>query len=345
MPTRLEIGSSSLRQEYLEALKKAYRNRRLVLFLGAGVSFPYGIPTWKDLVTDILINRSDNRFQHFFPSYRGALASWMTDNFDFSPTLLARVIRYQIDNHGYITDEKQQAHEYKRIVREALYNSYKPNVQGETALSKIVEIVKVNEGINRAFPAIVTFNFDDLLERMLKAEGVNNKPVYKNSRATDTALPIIHVNGYLPRNGNSLDSDLIFTEDEFNKLTFSQLHWAVSSLVSYLRDYTVLFVGLSMTDPNLRRLLDGTCINKGKPAHYLIRKDYKLTGQELSEARWAVEAKAQEYRLRTGEEEAKGEPMLTDAIEKMLRQAHKYDRRLFKDMGVGVLWTNRHYQE
>ncbi|NID09532.1 SIR2 family protein [Fibrivirga algicola] len=340
---RIQIGSSSrLRLKYLNDLKEAYKERRLVLFLGAGVSLPYGIPTWKDLVTNILINRADERYEYFFPAYRPALASWLSDKLGFSPTLLARVIRYQIDNHGHLSDVKQQVNEYRRVIRDALYRTYRPDVQGDTTLAALVRIIEANEGENRerAFPAIVNFNFDNLLEKMLTERGIGVNPVYKNSRVINKNLSIIHVNGYLPNNSSKLDSELIFTEDEFNKLTFSQLHWAVSELTNYLRNYTVLFVGLSMSDPNLRRLLDGTCLNKRKTVHYVLRKDYVLSAEELEQAKSEIEARAQEIRARVGEGEIKSNVSLTDAIETMLKQAHKYDRRLFKDMGVGTLWLN-----
>ena len=85
-----------MRTEYLHALQQAWRERRLVLFLGAGVSMPYGVPAWRELVLHLLLDTADRRFAQFMPHYRPALATWLADRFDFSPALLARVVKYQL---------------------------------------------------------------------------------------------------------------------------------------------------------------------------------------------------------------------------------------------------------
>src|SRR4051794_16694781 len=50
-------------------------------------------------------------------------------------------------------------------------------------------------------------------------------------------------------------ADVVFTEPDYHRLTDSVFHWSLSFIVERLRKNTVPFIGLSMSDPNLRRLL------------------------------------------------------------------------------------------
>jgi hypothetical protein len=93
-------------------------------------------------------------------------------------------------------------------------------------------------------------------------------------------LPVLHVRGYLPSTKPIPEADLVFTEDEYHRVSFSPFHCSQTELVSLLRNYTVLFVGLSMSDPNLRRLLDASHSPNSGTNHYLLRTGYTLTPQD-----------------------------------------------------------------
>jgi hypothetical protein len=91
---RVSIGSASVNASALKGLRSAWRNRQLVLFLGAGVSIPYGLPAWKNLVLELLFDQAEatRRLGSLWPHYRRAVASWMTDYFDYDPLVLARMV-------------------------------------------------------------------------------------------------------------------------------------------------------------------------------------------------------------------------------------------------------------
>jgi hypothetical protein len=349
MMPRKCIDKSKVRVEYLQALKEAWAKRRLALFLGAGVSQPYGIMNWNDLVLDLLLDES-NPLQQFWPHYRAALASWLADNYDFSPITLARVVRYRV---GKIADDMADVRRqrmFMNYVRGFLYRTYDPTPGVRTSLDAIVELLHKSETVGRqngqGVPAVVTFNFDNILEMKLKEKNRRLKvhPVYDAKRRNGDGLPIVHVHGYLPKDGAIPTGNFVFTENDYHRLTYSIFHWSMAEITSYLRNYTVLFVGLSMSDPNLRRLIDATHVSNGRatnfrPEHFLLRKDYKLPANERDNVIREIKLRARKKGKAIGRQEVKGNPNISRAIDVMLEEAHRYDRQLFEDMGVGTIWV------
>src|SRR5688572_26633953 len=92
------IGKSQVNASDLKGLRTAWKQRQLVLFLGAGVSMAYGIPSWKNLVLEMLFDQTEHagRLKNLFPHYRRALAEWLADYFEYNPIILARIIEDDI---------------------------------------------------------------------------------------------------------------------------------------------------------------------------------------------------------------------------------------------------------
>ena len=92
--SKVRVGSATVNASDIKGLRYAWRNRQLVLFLGAGVSIPYGLPSWKSLVLELLFEQAQGtrRLGNMWPHYRRAVASWMTDYFDYDPLVLARMV-------------------------------------------------------------------------------------------------------------------------------------------------------------------------------------------------------------------------------------------------------------
>ena len=88
-------------------------------------------------------------------------------------------------------------------------------------------------------------------------------------------LPIYHVHGFLPRHEKiPKDREIIFSEDAYHGQFIDPFSWSNLIQLNKLSQNTCLFIGLSLTDPNLRRLLDvANRKNPGKAMnHYLIKK-------------------------------------------------------------------------
>lgn len=94
-------------------------------------------------------------------------------------------------------------------------------------------------------------------------------------------IPIYHVHGYLPKSKTIKNHNLVFSEDGYHTQFIDPYSWSnLIQLYKYMNN-SCLFIGVSLSDPNLRRILDiskrknGDGINK----HFIIKK---MPSQESS---------------------------------------------------------------
>ena len=339
-PTKLRVGAATVNWSDLQGLRAAWQGRQLVLFLGAGVSIPYGLPSWKNLVLELLFEQAERtrRLGRMWPHYRRAVASWMTDYFDYDPLVLARM--FERDLRRRLGGAAPSDEEFLERLRVHMY-AHVREPQGRTLLRTVADLVA--RGTARSgVEAVVTFNFDDLLEQELAARQVNVSSVINRERQKGDGLRIVHAHGFVPRTGPISREHIVFTEPDYHRLTESVFHWGLSEIVERLRKSTVLFIGLSMSDPNLRRLLDASR-NSDIPPHWQIQKRHAIRDHELRDAMIDVERRARVYAadIGTGFDEQKKPDQLEDAIRAALLQADTYDDNVFESMGVKTIWVDR----
>jgi hypothetical protein len=202
----------------LEELASRIRQRRVILFAGAGVSMCVGLPSWETLIRHMAEKLgyeqdspelSDVSYQELAEYYRlkhgsiGPLRSWMDRKWTVSP-------------------EKVRA-------------------------SRIHELI-----VSLDFPVIYTTNYDRNLEVAYEIYG---KPFVKVANAKDIAKATDHVTQIVKFHGDfEEDQSLVLAEtDYFDRLSFDSpmdVKFRADALVR-----TVLFIGYSMSDLNIRLLL------------------------------------------------------------------------------------------
>lgn len=248
-----ETTKSDRREKHknkLNDLKNIYTNESLVLFLGAGVSADANIPTWDDLISKLfmelmnsLIYKNEIRLDE---KEKFIIENSVKRESDFSPIIKTRLLKT-----GFMGELEEQ-------LKDLMY------VPGEQCNTKLISSIsklcskKVN---NIGIKSIVTYNFDDLLEQSLKANNIKHQSIYSESlMPVNHALGIYHVHGFIPRDkGNYIsleNSMLVFSEEEYHKIMLDPYNWTNLVQLDYLSNDTCVFIGLSLTDPNLRRLLD-----------------------------------------------------------------------------------------
>lgn len=257
----------SVREERINDLRDIYRRDELVLFLGAGVSKDAGISEWKDLVYDLLVlmikdilekkNVKISKKETIF------LIDKMKELNSQSPLLQVAFIK---DVLGESFKKKLSEILYKNIVND-----------GESKLLDSISKLCLPKRNGVGIQAVVTYNFDDLLEHNFNRYNIEYQSLYNDfDYVTSDKLGIYHVHGFLPTDPNEYEQLgeelLVFSEDAYHSLYNDPYSWANITQLNFLRENTTLMIGLSLTDPNLRRLLSIRNKKNKLKKHYAIMK-------------------------------------------------------------------------
>ena len=325
-------------QEKISDLTDAYKKERLVLVLGAGVSIGYGLPNWDTLLQKLLLNT-------FIIETREPkdvsllLAKLFTEIFSPSPLISARYLREYYKENPKKEKEKIS---FEEAVKNAIYEEI--DLKNESDLFKEIRQFCVAPGKSPNLDSIITYNYDDILETYLSALDIDipYKAIHcAGINPTLGELPIYHVHGFLPQKG-VLDEEngIILSEDMYHQQYSEIYSWNNMIQIEKFRDKTCLFIGISFTDPNLRRLLDIAKSLRGKPRryHYLIKKQYdsKTLEENLSKI---LEQKKK--LLEDGEKMDLGPNELAEHLVNLMVKFEENDALSF---GVRIIWI-KNYKE
>lgn len=233
------------RKKYVEQLHTQYENDNIVLFLGAGASNEAKIATWDTLISELFVALIDkqlsaNHIQIEKKDKKKIVKEVINQNGN-SPLLQTRFLRNGFEN------------DFEELVRDILYKSA---VDTSDLLEEIGQLCIPNRG-KLGVRAIINYNFDDLVEKNLKRLRVKYHSIYGEGMIPDTdELGIYHVHGFLPQEKENYEnltkSLLVFSEEGYHKLMLEPYNWANISQLNYMINNTCFFIGLSMTDPNMR---------------------------------------------------------------------------------------------
>ena len=259
----------STRDERINQLKSVYRKDELVLFLGAGASKMAGISDWNSLISDLLVLMIKNRFKEKGISITDTETEYFAKELNSinenSPLLQAAFIKAGLGEA------------FEKEVTSILYKNFSDRNIGTSDLLKSISKLCLPRRNGVGIRAVVTYNFDDLLEVNLKNYDIKFHSLYSEMDYTaPDELGIYHVHGFLPRNADEYEQLseglLIFSEDGYHNLYNDPYSWANITQLNFLRETTTLMIGLSLTDPNLRRLLSISNRRKRIAKHFVILK-------------------------------------------------------------------------
>lgn len=208
----------------------------LTVFVGAGVSMESGLPSWGALVRTLLA-----RGEHGLPD--DEVDGWIEQMLAAGPLAAAAVAQALFGG----TEAS-----FRTALREALYGGEAPDSYGPGALA--VELARLKRDLG-ANARMLTFNYDGLLERALEDEGERARSYVRARNEPAHMAAVWHVHGRLMRSGSRWlePGRLILGEADYAHSTNSV--WPQAFAQARLEDSACLFVGLSMSDPNLIRWL------------------------------------------------------------------------------------------
>ncbi len=199
-------------------LKGLNRKEKLSIFLGAGISVSCGLPDWDSLL-ETLKSVIESNGVHLYES----------DD-------IANVARKLLGGR------------FNAVVADCLY--------GHGLQVSDSALAVAHSGIKN----IVCFNFDDILEEIFQAECIEHSIVLNGEKfnLNNDRTTVFHPHGYLGRFDTESEqkaSKIILSKSDYDSLYLD--HYCLTNLIqlSMLMTKTVLFIGMSMTDPNIMRLL------------------------------------------------------------------------------------------
>lgn len=251
------------RDNLIDEACKVVKHGNNVLFLGAGVSASANMPSWEKLLQSLMgevsILKQDtlDAFKH--------LNTHIYEQCGDSNLIMARYLQIAIKSSG-------NKDTFASIIQKYLYSGeHTSNLLKNIA--KIIKEKKVNE--------VITYNFDNILEQELESQGLKQSEdfttIAKDAEvAGHNTLPIYHVHGIIPENGPT--DTVVFSEEQYHERYKDAYHWSNIEQLHAMSRMHCFFVGLSMIDPNLRRLLDiSRRINEtDKIGHYAFLKRTKI---------------------------------------------------------------------
>jgi hypothetical protein len=335
-------------QSHIQALRAAYKRGNLALYLGAGVSKGNGLPTWSELVLAMSFTAIEGDWKYQwrpFPNYLYAIAEWQLQRRTEPPEITAQKIRQYYKVPAKFFED----------LRTTLYvggNFYGDGRQLRHANRLLDSVSKLCEGSRSegsGIQAVVTYNYDNLLELATAQSVCKFVPVWRSSAPLQEGeRPIFHVHGYIPDRGSSSEPDgIVFTEAQYHAAANDPYSWSNLCQIQCMSSSVGLMVGLSLTDSNMRRLLNALKITPlRKPSFALLKKPEWPTPApaELE----AIHDKAGQYLERFTRSGIKADPNRNNQILKIIQAVNQNEQKvhadMLKELGIEPIWFDEYEQ-
>lgn len=253
---RMELDWKAKREVVIDNAKFAFREDHCSFFLGAGVSMDAGGPSWEDL-----LRRIAGYFKGFgLKKDFNKVYSWC----GMSPIILGRYLASGSKRLLAVSDYLRRYVLYNKVDIEQsdLIKSICEAVQGPIDNKRNVIAGKVD--------SIITYNYDDLMETALERNGISTARVFLKNRNKRNEFPVYHVHGLIPQMKRDIASTPVFSEKEYHEMYKEAYHWSNVEQLHALDRNTCFFIGMSMKDPNLRRLLDISRSGGDNECHHFV---------------------------------------------------------------------------
>src|SRR5215813_1900610 len=292
------LASNRLNQDRLLALlRKSFQQNGIALYLGAGVSASAGFPTWPDLIKILMgsVYRDLYSPKDEIDAARGILP-WRYDTFEKAAeraqtennrplVMMARMLETQFGKslplriaatlywYSYIGQwlvEDDWPRDFLRGKQQL-----DADLMGSHLIQAIANLT-VGRRNTAGVRAIVNYNYDDLVDELIRQSGVACRTAGSaRDRVKPDELPCYHVHGVMPlrryisvllgHRGTGRRrpvafpaGNFVFSEEQYHREYSEPFRWSNLVQTTLLGAYDGLFIGLSMEDPNIRRLLDAT---------------------------------------------------------------------------------------
>lgn len=260
-----------------DSIEKRLRGKladsNIVLFLGAGINRP-AAPAWESLLEKIIEHAvyyalgdkwTSTECQSTCEWIRNGLSVY--EQASFAKRLLGK--------------------QYLHTIHQELYRPVDSTfpVKGNNAryLQAIAELCQ-----KKNIVSVVTYNYDDFLECLLRSRKRDfvsisgcDMTVHGLLARRASKLPIYHVHGFLPRDGNMADFDesgFVLCYEEYYRTLLEPYSWQNVQQLALLRTCTPVYLGISLRDMDMIRLLHHAGSYASKAGGYILWCEKDITG-------------------------------------------------------------------
>jgi hypothetical protein len=310
------------REEIISEVAEYYRSGRFSLFLGAGVSSSAGLPDWDTLLNSLFVSMLTDEGRKERRSEDGYVASIVKRLREIdgpSALTLARYIR-----KGLSAGSALEQNQFIGAVTKQLYELRDHRRSLSSTLIKEIVNLCTPTRVGAKVRSVLTYNFDDLLERELESRSLSFKSIFEElDLAGSEELPVYHVHGFLPEDRSKYPSlnrsTLVFSEEGYHRIYSEAYHWSNLIQLTSLKETACLMVGLSVTDPNLRRLLEIASKSTVKPKHFAFLKRIDLEEFMKIDDKKVVRAP-------------------NEVTRRFLDKHHSLNEEVMRELGIKVIW-------
>lgn len=302
-----------------DALVDTYVKDGVALVLGAGVSASCGAPSWTELLLRMHAAAAKNRSVDLSGISSVYAESVATDG----PLISARLAAVGVND----TDDG-----FKESLRREIYGSLTEQRSG--LVQQLARFAQMSEG-RAGVKAVLTYNYDTLLEDEFEALGRQYRRLDRNDRGGQHGIEVRHVHGFLGR--TKLDAEwVVLTERAYHAEYASPFSWSNIVQLNAFRESSCVFVGLSMTDPNLRRLLEAAK-QTATPKHYCFLRTTSADAlQNNLDAGWTTRGRAK------GRPKEEDKNRLEVRFQVAAAMADANRAAALRELGVETIWYDDH---
>lgn len=302
-----------------DALVDAYLKDGVSLVLGAGVSASCGAPSW----TELLLRLHASAAKHRTVDLSGISGVYAESVATDGPLISARLAAVGVND---------STSAFRDSLRKEIYGSLAA-VRG-ALVQELARLALVSEG-RMGVKAVLTYNYDTLLEDEFDSLGRQYRRLDRNDRGGQHGIEVRHVHGFLGR--TEIDGEwIVLTERAYHAEYGSPFSWSNIVQLNAFRESSCVFVGLSMTDPNLRRLLEAAR-QTATPKHYcFLRKTSAAALQNNLDAEWTTRGRAK------GRPKEEDKQRLAVRFQIAAAMADANRGAALRELGVETIWYDDH---
>lgn len=290
-----------------KAIGRLAKARNLTIFVGAGVGTEIGLPTWPQLVRRLVSDA--------VAGSKGR--AWRQPLTPANAEIVERLLERESLLSAATIAKARLGGRFQVALQRALYGTdwgdgtlYVPASGSEyrhldsTTVEAVAAVYRAfsETAVGRWSCDILTTNYDLSLEEALGAVGIDAEPWFKDSEPEEGSgieHVVRHLHGMMTSE-NRTDS-VVLTEADYHEAGADKLSWQESYLRRRLSESTMVFVGTSLSDPDILSILFRSAEDRSRAVALLVERSLDAgapdipppidpcaeTYAELSAERWA----------------------------------------------------------